>query len=106
MKFVFVRTPKPRRYVHKNIYYDPEKEAREEREVRVNKELGIETEEGFRTSIKRGSFRRLRADVEMAETRDMRAERRRANVRFVVIVALLLALAAVLYFSSGEFLAL
>lgn len=72
----------------------------------VNKELGIETEEGFRTSIKRGSFRRLRADVEVAETRDMRAERRRANVRFVVIVAALLALAAVLYFSSGEFLAL
>ena len=51
-------TPKPRGFNHVNIYYDPEKEEREERENRVNKELGIKQEE-FKTSIKRGSFRRL-----------------------------------------------
>lgn len=105
MKITFVKTPRPRQYVHKNIYYDPEKEERMEREARVNKELGIEPEDGqFVTSIKRGSFRRLKSD--MSETRDMRAERRRSNIRFVVICAVLLALAAFLYFTSGEFLAL
>ena len=45
MKIVFFRTPKPRRFHHKNIYYDPEKEEREERENRVNKELGLNQED-------------------------------------------------------------
>lgn len=107
MKITFVKTPRPRRYVHKNIYYDPEKEAHDERQVRVNKELGIEPDDGeFVPSIKRGSFRRRRDDVEVGETRDMRAERRMSNIRFVVICLVLLALAAFLYFSSSDFLAL
>lgn len=107
MKITFLKIQKPRQYVHKNIYYDPEKEAREEREVRVNKELGISQAEGeFKTSIKRGSFRRMRSDVEVAETRDMQSERRMSNIRFVVIVVVLIVIAAFLYFTSGDFLAL
>ena len=42
MRISFFRTPKPRPYRHKYIYYDPEKEERQEREERVNKELGIQ----------------------------------------------------------------
>ena len=41
MRISFFKTPKPRPYRHKFIYYDPEKEERQEREERVNKELGI-----------------------------------------------------------------
>lgn len=105
MRITFLKTPRPRQYVHKNIYYDPEKETHDERQVRVNKELGIDDGK-FRTSIKRGSFRRRRDDVDLAETRDMQAERRLSNIRFAVIVVVLIALAAVLYFTSGDYLAL
>ena len=59
MRITFSRTPKPRRFVHKNIYYDPEKEARQEREERVRKENGqYEEGQSYKPSIKRGSFRR------------------------------------------------
>jgi len=37
MKLVFFRTPKPRRFDYKPLYYDKEKEEREQRK----KELGI-----------------------------------------------------------------
>lgn len=107
IKFTFVKTPRPRQYVHKNIYYDPEKEERQEREARVNKELGIKPGDGTYTpSIRRGSFRRNRIDADVAETRDMRAERRSSNIRFLLIAVVLLAVAAVLYFTSGDYLAL
>lgn len=107
MKIIFIKAPKPRRFVHKNIYYDPDKEEREERELRVKKELGIvEEDEPYQVGIKRGSFRRFRVQGDGMETRDMRGERRAANVRFVVIAVILLLIAIVLYMTSGDFLAL
>jgi hypothetical protein len=50
MKITFLRTPKPRRFVHKNIYYNPEKEEREEREKRINKDKNAP----FEPSLKGG----------------------------------------------------
>ena len=99
MKITFLRTPKPRRFVHKNIYYDPEKEQREEREERVNKELGIYKEdETYKPSIKRGTFRRYNYNVPK-ETSDMHRERRASNIRLIVIIVALLIIAAALYFT-------
>jgi len=98
-----VHTPKPRRYHHVNIYYDPEKEEREERENRVNKQLN--TERGvvsdpseFKTSIKRGTFRRMRKYGEYgAEDENVQALAKRANRRFIIIAVALLIIALIIW---------
>ena len=106
-KFTFVKTPKPRAFYHRPIYWNPEEEERKERLERVQKELGIRDEnQPYTPSIKRGSFRRGRLEQQPEETSDMRTERRRSNVRLFVIVVVLLLLAAVLYFTSSDYLSL
>ena len=105
-KFTFVKTPKPRAFYHRPIYWNPEEEERKERLERVRKDLGERDEnEPYKTSIKRGSFRRGRWE-QPDETPDMHTERRRSNVRLFVIVLVLLALAAVLYLTSSAYLSL
>lgn len=111
MKITFIRTPKPRRFRHVNIYYNPEEEERKERDIRVNKELGIVDEnEPYKSSITRGSFRRIRKisgdDNENVDRVNLSNERRNANMRFVIIAIALFLIAFVLYFTSGDFLAL
>lgn len=104
-KFTFVKTPKPRAFYHRPIYWNPEAEEHKERLERVRKELGERDEsQPYKASIKRGSFRRGRWDEPSADTLDMQSERRRSNVRLVVIVVVLLALAALLYLTSGVYL--
>lgn len=106
MKISFIKAPKPRRFVHKPIYYDPAKEERAEREERVKRELnGTPEGEEFKTTIKRGSFRRYRYDMP-EETGNMQRERRMANIRLVIIIVTLLIAAIVLYLTSGAYLAL
>jgi len=98
-----VHTPKPRRFNHVNIYYDPEKEEREERENRVAKQLN--TERGvvsdpaqFKTSIKRGTFRRMRKfDVGGNNDENVQALAKRANRRFMIIAAALLLIALLIW---------
>lgn len=92
-------TPRPRGYNHVNIYYDPQKEEREEREVRVNKELGIKSEPGeFKTSIKRGTFRRLRdAGAADGYKSDVQKVARQANIRFAILAGALLLVAALIF---------
>ena len=105
-KFTFVKTPKPRAFYHRPIYWNPEEEEHKERLERVRKELGERDEnEPYKASIKRGSFRRGRWE-QPDETPDMHTERRRSNVRLFVIVLVLLALAAVLYLTSSAYLSL
>lgn len=104
-KFVIFRTPKPRRYTHKNIYYDPLKEAHEERQERIRKQMGIAASEDqpYKPSIKRGSFRRgIFGTAE--ETQDMRSERKRSNIRLIIILIILFGFAAFLYLTSKSFL--
>ena len=105
-KFTFVKTPKPRAFYHRPIYWNPEEEERKERLERERKDLGERDEnEPYKASIKRGSFRRGRWE-QPDETPDMHTERRRSNVRLFVIILVLLALAAVLYFTSSAYLSL
>ncbi len=100
-----VHTPKPRRYRHVNIYYDPEKEEREERENRVTKELNVEhgiasDPAKFKTSIKRGTFRRMRKfDAGASDDENIQEMARKANRRFVIIAAALLVIALILWMS-------
>lgn len=108
MRISFFKTPKPRPYRHKFIYYDPEKEERQEREERVNKELGIKDEnKPFVTSIKRGSFRRMYEDgVEVNNNSDFKRQKRASNVRLLIIILILLVIVAYLYFSSLDYLSM
>lgn len=107
MKIFFFRTPKPRRYVHKPIYWDPEEDERKEREERVRKELGLPPEDGkFHTNIKRGSFRKLRESGDAKVPSDTSRERRNSNLRLLLIIAALLVVAYILYTTSGDFLSL
>ena len=108
MRISFFKTPKPRPYRHKFIYYDPEKEERQEREERVNKELGIKDEnKPFVTSIKRGSFRRMYEDgVEVNNNSDFKRQKRASNIRLLIIILILLVIVAYLYFSSLEYLSM
>lgn len=87
-------TPKPRQYRHKPIYYSPEEEERREREERLG--LNRKDDGEFHTSLHRGSFRQQRWDAP-EETDDMKLQRRHSNVRLLVILAALFALAALLY---------
>ena len=107
MRIYFFRTPKPRRFVHKPIYWDPEADERKEREERVRKELGLPPEDGkFHTSIKRGTFRTLREGGDVKDPAEARRERRNANVRLLIIIGALLVAAYLLYVTSGDFLSL
>ena len=108
MRISFFKTPKPRPYRHKFIYYDPEKEERQEREERVNKELGIKDEnKPFVTSIKRGSFRRMYEDgVEVNNNSDFKRQKRVSNIRLLIIILILLVIVAYLYFSSLDYLSM
>lgn len=105
-KFKVFHTPKPRQFYHKPIYWDPAKEEHNERQERIDRELGQNDKEGaYKVGIKRGSFRQYRWE-EVPETQDMRQQRRQSNIRLLLIIIVLLIVAAVLYFSSLEFLAL
>ena len=108
MRISFFKTPKPRPYRHNFIYYDPEKEERQEREERVNKELGIKDEnKPFVTSIKRGSFRRMYEDgVEVNNNSDFKRQKRASNIRLLIIILILLVIVAYLYFSSLDYLSM
>ena len=98
-----VHTPKPRQYRHVNIYYDPEKEEREERENRITKQLNVERgvisdSAEFKTSIKRGTFRRMRKYGEYGvDDENIQAQVKVANKRFVAIVVALLIIALILW---------
>ncbi|MDR0538421.1 MAG: hypothetical protein LBH04_10360 [Tannerellaceae bacterium] len=54
--FPFYNVRKPKQFEHKYIYYDPRKEALEERKLKVKRELGLEiTPEEYKPHIK-GTF--------------------------------------------------
>ena len=106
-KFVFLRTPKPRQFYHKPIYWDPEKEEREEAIAAAKKNAGIKDEnEPFKTSIKRGSFRKNRFDQpeNIDHNDEIRKARRLSNIRFAIIAIILFIIAIVFYCNSSDFL--
>ena len=78
---------------------------REERENRVTKELNVEhgiasDPAKFKTSIKRGTFRRMRKfDAGGSDDENIQAMARKANRRFVIIAAALLVIALILWMS-------
>ena len=90
--FSFYNMRKPRRFDHKPIYFDPRKEALEERIRKVKIEMGIPQEdEDYKPSIK-GTFiegtshlRKSRAKGHDSRTRES------TNMRLLLILAVLAA---------------
>jgi hypothetical protein len=83
----FIKLPGHNQFNYTPRYWDPEKEARNERIRQIKQEMGIEVPlDRNRTTIKRGSFRQVRQKANVKATRT-------SNIRLVVILAILLLLA-------------
>ncbi|WP_430810600.1 MULTISPECIES: hypothetical protein [unclassified Carboxylicivirga] len=90
MKFTFSKVARHRVFQHDPIYYDEQKEKREERERRIKEELGLltdEDKEGYADRIRGGMRRRMKSHYEVN-----RSEKRRSNLRLVIILILLMIL--------------
>ena len=89
----FFNLYKPKEYKPKYIYYDPKKEAKEERDRQREKQTESDDNTEYRPKIlKRGTFR------EMADkNKNLRREHsQKSNIRIVIILVLLLAIAYLL----------
>jgi hypothetical protein len=85
--FNFFKLYKPKEYGYRPIYYDPKKEAAKERikQAAAASENSGESNNEFKSSIHRGSFREL-ADQ---HKRTRLSEVRKSNTRLVIIIAIL-----------------
>jgi hypothetical protein len=88
----FIKLPSYKRFAYSPRYYDPEKEARDERIRQIKQEMGIEIpSDPSRTTIKRGSFRQARQKSKIRASRS-------SNIRLVVILVVLFFLAYLILF--------
>ena len=89
----FFKLHRPKRFEYNPIYWDPEKEEREERIRRIKQEMGME-EEGAtiqRSSIKRGSFRQYKRKTKVRASRS-------SNIRLIIILAVLFLLSYLIFY--------
>jgi hypothetical protein len=88
--FTFFKTPKPKGFKYKPIYYNEQKEEMKEREARIKKELGLnDSDTPFVPNIK-GRFRSPRMQKY--------SQSRQTSVRFLIILFALLLLAYYFFF--------
>ena len=88
----FIKLPGHKQFNYNPRYWDPEKEAREERIRQIKLEMGIEVpSDPNRTTIRRGSFRTV------AQKHKLKASRS-SNIRLLVILAVLMFLAYLLFY--------
>lgn len=88
----FIKLPEHKHFNYSPRYWDPEKEAREERIRQIKQEMGVEVPSNpNRTTIKRGSFRQVRQKNKVKATRN-------SNIRLLVILAILLFFAYLLFY--------
>ncbi len=96
MSFLFPKVRKPRGFNHQPIYWDPEKERREEQIKKVKAELGmIAKEEGYSSRNLEGIF------TSHKEKHDSTYgyKQKGSNLSLILILALLMALGYILYFA-------
>ncbi|MEZ5072719.1 MAG: hypothetical protein R2751_17600 [Bacteroidales bacterium] len=89
----FIKLPSHNQFQYQPRYWDPEKEAREERIRDIKLELGLEVPKSgrSRTTLKRGAFRQAQKSTRSKANRS-------ANIRLVIILAVLFALAYFLFY--------
>lgn len=89
----FIKLPGHKQFNYSPRYWDQEKEEREGRIRQIKAEMGIDVpSDPNRTTIKRGSFRQAR---QQAKTKASRS----SNIRLAIILAVLLLLAYLLFFT-------
>jgi len=87
----FFKIARHRQFNYNPVYYDPEKEEREERRREIKREMGIKDEEGeYRPTIKRGSMKTYFKGNKRAE--------RNSNLRLILIIGFLLFVAYLLLY--------
>jgi len=89
----FFKLQKPKRFEYSPRYWDPEKEAREERIRRIKEEMGVELENKnlTRSTITRGSFRHYKKHARVKASRS-------SNIRLIIILALLFLISYLIFF--------
>lgn len=90
MRITFFKIPQHRKFQYDPIYYNPEKEEREERVRRIKQEMGVEVEEqsderAYKERIRGGMRRRIKSHFEVG-----RSERKKSNIRLIIILVLLM----------------
>ena len=89
----FIKLPGYKQFTYSPRYWDPEKEAREDRIRQIKAEMGIDVPlDRTRTTIKRGSFRQAKQQAKVRASRN-------SNIRLVIILAVLFLLAYLLFFT-------
>jgi len=88
----FIKLPGHKHFNYTPLYYDPEKEARDERVRQIKQEMGIDVpSDPNRSTIKRGSFRQTRQKVKVKANRA-------SNIRLFVILVVLFFLAYLIFY--------
>lgn len=98
--FSFYNTRKPRQFSHKPIYWDPHKEAMEERVRKIKREIGVdEPLEEYKPQIK-GTFIEGTSHLKKSIDRgDNTRSRTYKSVKLIVAIAVLGALFWFLFWS-------
>ncbi|MGQ1889624.1 hypothetical protein ACT29H_04205 [Thermophagus sp. OGC60D27] len=102
MRFIFFKLPNHRKFQYDPIYYNAEKEKREERERRIRQEMGLSSEEDKETRrygdlIRGGMRRRIKSHFEVT-----RSQRKKSNLRLIIILIFLFVLFYYLMDSARE----
>ena len=93
--FSFYKVRKPRQFEHKPIYWDPQKEAMEERVRRVKREIGMEElDENYKPQIK-GSF--IEQTSHLRKSLDKGDDPRSRTYKNIKLIVLLVVLAVLLW---------
>jgi hypothetical protein len=88
----FIKLQGNKKFSYSPLYWDPEKEARDERIRQIKQEMGAEVPSyPNRTTIKRGSFRTAAKNAKVKTSRT-------SNIRLLVILAILLFLAYLIFY--------
>lgn len=99
--FSFYNMRRPRQFDHKPIYWDPRKEAREERVRKIKREMGLEEEslEDYKPQIK-GTFVEGTSHLKKSRLKgDDARSRKYRNVKLAVALAVLAVLFWYLFWS-------
>ncbi len=93
----FFKQPTPRRYDHKPIYYDKQKEEREERYARIRKELNMEEEKD--KEVRRDFEKDIRGSFKQAVPGGSKQDKiSRFSRIFFIVCAILLLIVLIAYF--------
>jgi len=88
----FIKTPNPKRFNYTPLYWDPDKEEREQRVRNIKAEMGIDVDLRKKSStITRGSFRNTPPKSNAKASKN-------ANKRLILIIVVLLLISYLIFY--------